>query len=113
MSTSNQSTTESKDAQAIKTEIFDLYSDITKPKSPHRTGRPGKNVAEQAVALGGVAVKYNKSIFDVCEMLHEKKIEQRTIERQNYNLFNRFRLQIGDLCDRFNSYYYNRAKTVD
>ncbi|WP_171016219.1 hypothetical protein [Cutibacterium acnes] len=53
MSTSNQSTTESKDAQAIKTEIFDLYSDITKPKSPHRTGRPGKNVAEQAVALGG------------------------------------------------------------
>lgn len=113
MSTSNQSTTESKDAQAIKTEIFDLYSDITKPKSPHRTGRPGKNVAEQAVALGRVAVKYNKSIFDVCEMLHEKKIEQRTIERQNYNLFNRFRLQIGDLCDRFNSYYYNRAKTVD
>ena len=113
MSTSNQSTTESKDAQAIKTEIFDLYSDITKPKSPHRTDRPGKNVAEQAVALGGVAVKYNKSIFDVCEMLHEKKIEQRTIERQNYNLFNRFRLQIGGLCDRFNSYYYNRAKTVD
>ncbi|MEH0339143.1 hypothetical protein [Cutibacterium namnetense] len=100
MSTSNQSTTESKDAEAIKTEVFDLYSDITKPKSPHRTGRPGKNVAEQAVALGGVAAKYNKSIFYVCEMLHEKKIEQRTIERQNYNLFKRFRLQIGDLCDR-------------
>ncbi|WP_165481498.1 hypothetical protein [Cutibacterium acnes] len=63
MSTSNQSTTESKDAQAIKTEIFDLYSDITKPKSPHRTGRPGKNVAEQTVALGGSSRKIQQKYF--------------------------------------------------
>lgn len=61
MSTSNQNTTEPKDTETIKTEIFDLYSDVT----------------EQIVALGGVAAKYNKSIFDVCEILHEKKIEQK------------------------------------
>ena len=77
MSTSNQNTTEPKDAETIKTEIFDLYSDVTKPNSPHKTGKPSKNVTEQIVALGGVAAKYNKSIFDVCEILHEKKIEQK------------------------------------
>ena len=97
MSTSNQNTTEPKDAETIKTEIFDLYSDVT----------------EQIVALGGVAAKYNKSIFDVCEILHEKKIEQKKKERQDYRLFNRCRFQLEDLCNKFNSLYYSKATTAD
>ena len=97
MSTSNQNTTEPKDAETIKTEIFDLYSDVT----------------EQIVALGGVAAKYNKSIFDVFEILHEKKIEQKKKERQDYRLFNRCRFQLEDLCNKFNSLYYSKATTAD
>ena len=60
-----------------------------------------------------MAAKYNKSIFDVCEILHKKKIEQKKKERQDYRLFNRCRFQPEDLCNKFNSLYYSKATTAD